>query len=69
MHYQKQAFNVASSTNIHTKSHYITFMAPFYGWGSTASWLESLRGGSLFFVTKFPEITGTHFINIGRMKG
>ena len=20
-------------------------MAPFYGWGSTASWLEPLRGG------------------------
>ena len=24
-------------------------MAPFYGWGSTASRLESLRGGSLLF--------------------
>ena len=23
-------------------------MAPFYGWGSTASRLEPLRGGSLF---------------------
>ena len=23
------------------------FMAPFYGWGSTASRLEPLRGGSL----------------------
>ena len=31
-------------------------MAPFYGWGSTASRLESLRGGSLLFTTKFPEI-------------
>ena len=45
------------------------FMAPFYGWGSTASRLEPLRGGSLLFTTKFPEITGTHFINLGRMKG
>ena len=35
------------------------FMAPFYGWGSTASRLEPLRGGSLLFTTKFPEIPGT----------
>ena len=36
------------------------FIAPFYGWGSTASRLEPLRGGSLLFTTKFPEISGTH---------
>ena len=30
-------------------------MAPFYGWGSTASRLQPLRGGSLLFTTKFPE--------------
>ena len=36
------------------------FMAPFYGWGPTASRLEPLRGASLFFTTKFPEIPGTH---------
>ena len=30
-------------------------MAPFYGWDSTASRLEPLRGGSLLFTTKFPE--------------
>ena len=30
-------------------------MAPFYGWGSTASRIEPLRGGSLLFTTKFPE--------------
>ena len=35
------------------------FMTPFYGWGSTASRLELLRGGSLFFTTRFPEIPGT----------
>ena len=29
------------------------FMAPFYGWGSTASRLEPLRGGSLLFTTNF----------------
>ena len=44
-------------------------MTPFYGWGSTASRLESLRGGSLLFTTKFPEIPGSHFIDPGRMKG
>ena len=43
-------------------------MAPFYGWGSTASRLEPLRGGSLLFTTKFAEIPGTHFIDLGRMK-
>ena len=31
-------------------------MVPFYGWVSTASRLEPLRGGSLLFTTKFPEI-------------
>ena len=44
------------------------FMAPLYGWGSTASKLEPLRGGSLLFTTKFPEIPGTHFVDLGRMK-
>ena len=34
-------------------------MAPFYGCGSNASKLESLRGGSLLFTSKFPEIPGT----------
>ena len=45
------------------------FMAPFYGWGSTASRLEPLREGSLLFTTKLPEIPGAHFIGLGRMKG
>ena len=45
------------------------FVAPFYGWGSTASRLEPFRGGSLLFTTKFPEISGTHFIDLGKMKG
>ena len=45
------------------------FKVPFYGWGSTASRLEPLQGGSLLFTTKFPEIPGTHFIDLGRMKG
>ena len=41
-------------------------MAPFYGWGSTISRLEPLRGGSLLFTTKFPEIFGTRFIDLER---
>ena len=44
-------------------------MTPFYEWGSTASRLEPLRGGSLLFTAKFPEIPGIHFIDLGRMKG
>ena len=35
-------------------------MAPFYGWGSTASRLEPLRGGNLLFKTNNPiQITDT----------
>ena len=44
-------------------------MVPFYGCGSTASRLEPLGGDSLLFTTKFPEILGTHFIDLIRMKG
>ena len=44
-------------------------MAPFYGWGSTALRLQPLQGGSLPFTTKSPEIPGTHFIDLGKMKG
>ena len=45
-------------------------MAPFtYGWGSTASRLEAFQGGGLLFTTKFPEIPGSHFIDLRRMKG
>ena len=43
-------------------------MAPFYGWGSTASRLEPLHGGCLLLTTKSSEISGTHFIDLGRMK-
>ena len=35
-------------------------MAPFfYGWGSTASRLQPLQGGSLLFTIQFPEFPGT----------
>ena len=54
--------------NCFRKKNFLNFMIPFYGWGSTALRLEPLRGGSLLFSTKFPEIHGTHFIDLGRMK-
>ena len=57
------------SNNSHDHSFKKNFMAPFYGWGSTASRLVPLGGGSLLFATKFPEISGTHFTDLGRMKG
>ena len=44
-------------------------MGPFYGRGSTASRLEPFRGGSLLFTTKFPDIPGTHFTDLGGIKG
>ena len=40
---------------------------PFLWMGSTASRLEPLQGGSLPFTTKFPEIPGTHFIDLQRL--
>ena len=44
-------------------------MAAFYDWGSTSSRLVPLRGGSFLFTTKFPDIPGTHFIDLGRSEG
>ena len=35
---------------------------------STASRLEPPLGGSLLYNTKSPEIPGTHFINLRKMK-
>ena len=43
-------------------------MAPSYGWVSTASRQEPIRGGSLLLTTKFQEIPGTHFTYLERMK-
>ena len=48
---------------------FLCFVDVFYGWGSTALRLEQLRGDSLLFTIKFPEIPGTHFMDLGRMKG
>ena len=51
-----------------TKKNFKNFMTPFYVWGSAASRLESLEGGTLLFTIKFPEFPGTHFIDLRRMK-
>ena len=48
---------------------HLSFMAPFYGWGSTASRLEPLWESSLIYKPKSPVIPGTHFINLRRIKG
>ena len=39
-----------------------------FSWIGFKSRIEPLRG-SLLFTTKFPEIPGTHFIDLRRMKG
>ena len=41
-------------------------MAPFYGWGLTALRLQPLRESCLLFTIDFPEIPGTHFIDLVR---
>ena len=42
---------------------------PYLCMGSTTSMLRPLRGGSLLFTNKFREVLGTHFINLGKMRG
>ena len=56
-----KAFNTLKKKN---------FMAPFYGWGSTASRLEPLRGGSLLFTTNtdFTTNTNTDYLLISFQK-
>ena len=74
-------FNFPSSKtdtwgNLYTSSttgiFFLISLGKFFFWplrGSNASRLEPLWGGSLLFTTKFPDISGTHFIDLGRMKG
>ena len=66
---QKYVLKIENLCTFLLKKKKKNFMAPFYGWGSTASRLEPLRGGSLLFTTKFTEVPGTHSIDLGRMKG
>ena len=53
--YSQQLYNLKKKKNL---------VAPFHGWGSTASRLEPLRGSNLLFTTKFPDILGTHFTTL-----
>ena len=49
---------------------FVNFMAPFYGWGSTASRLRSHYEEVIHVLPHFfPEIPGTHLINLRKMKG
>ena len=38
-------------------------MAPFYGWGSTASRLQPLRGGSLLFTIQLEKYGKVESVN------
>ena len=42
---------------------------PFLWMGFSCLKARASQGGSLLFTTKFPEIPGTHFIHLRRMKG
>ena len=45
-------------------------MAPFfYGWGSTTLRLHPFGGGSLLSTIQFAEMSGTHFIDLRKIKG
>ena len=71
MQKRKKRKKIAKLFALHaiTKKNFLekNITALFYGWGSSR--LEPLRGGSLPFTTKFPEIPGTQFIDLKRMKG
>ena len=42
---------------------------PFLWMGFNCLKTRATCGGSLLFTTKFPKIPGTHFVDLGRMKG
>ena len=47
----------------------LKFMNPPYGWGSNVFMLQChFERDSLFFTTLFPGLSGTHLIDLGRMK-
>ena len=62
-------FNALGDRAGHSRWKKPNFMAPVYGWGSTASRLMPLWGDNLLFTAKFPDIPGTYLIDLGRMKG
>ena len=44
-------------------------MAPFYGWGSPVSRLQSRYKKMVYFLPLSLGIHGTHVIELGRVKG
>ena len=44
-------------------------MAPFYGWGSPVSGLQSHRKKTVYFLPLSLGIHSTHVIELGRVKG
>ena len=44
-------------------------MAPFYGWGSTVSYLQDQYDEAVYFLPLSPGVLGTQLIDLGRMKG
>ena len=60
MHCKNTTCIIITASHLHNyskkqkKQKKTNFMAPFYGWGSTASRLQPLRGGSLLFTIQFP---------------
>ena len=55
MHCKNTTCIIITASHLHNYSKKKTnFMVPFYGWGSTASRLQPLRGGSLLFTIQFP---------------
>ena len=51
-----------SKFEVNLKKLYGPFLCPY------ASRLQPLRGGILLFIIQFPEISGAHFIDLGKMK-
>ena len=64
--FPQQNISLSNLKSLNLKETLKNVMAPFYGWGSIASRLESLRRGSLLF--KFSEMFTFTTILKGEMK-
>ena len=63
-------FNFADRQIFNSLSFLKKLYGPFLRMGfNCLKAIEPLRGGSLLFTIKLPEIPGTHLIDLGRMKG
>ena len=67
---QKISKKIENAETLISNLQSFTFMAHFLWMGfSCLEATEPLSGGSLLFTNKFPEIPGTHLIDLQRMKG